>query len=155
MWRKRWAKIESIPEPVAADAVALALTRCWAITCLRRPAAPVKLKRGDAPLLVLDPHSRTYLGPTALKASFRMASRDTAPMSGSPSRPPNWSASRASSAERSPTYGCRARALVAGDGPHRARLRQNQKFPLKLPHIEREFPKHFRIATAMMKGRSC
>jgi hypothetical protein len=44
-------------------------------------------------------------------------------------------------------------ALVAGDGRIAPGYDPNQKFKLlKWPQIEREFPKHFRIATAMMKG---
>jgi hypothetical protein len=44
-------------------------------------------------------------------------------------------------------------ALVAGEGRLAPGYDPNLKYKLlKWPQIEREFPKHFRIATAMMKG---
>jgi hypothetical protein len=46
-----------------------------------------------------------------------------------------------------------AGGLAAGEGKLAPGYDPNQKYKLlKWPQIEREFPKHFRIATAMMKG---
>jgi hypothetical protein len=115
---------------------------------------PVKLKLGDAPLLVLDPQSRTYLGPTALKGFL--------PYGKAVIRAEDWIAVTPSELDRLRAELGGAQpyirlqwlaALLAGDGRIAPGYDQNQKFRLtKWPQIEREFPKHFRIATAMMKG---
>jgi hypothetical protein len=115
---------------------------------------PVKLQLGDAPPLVLDPQTRTYLGPATLKGFV--------PYGKAVIRQDDWIAVTPHELERLKTELGGAQpfarlqwlaALVAGDGRIAPGYDQNQKFKLlKWPQIEREFPKHFRIATAMMKG---
>jgi hypothetical protein len=115
---------------------------------------PVRHKLGDAPPLVLDPQSRTYLGPTALKGF--------APYGKAVIRKDDWNAVTPHEFERLKAELGGAQpyarlqwltALVAYDGKIAPGYDQNQKFKLtKWPQIEREFPKHYRIATTMMKG---
>ena len=115
---------------------------------------PVKLKLGDAPALVLDPQTRTYLGPSVLKGLL--------PYGKAVIRSEDWSAVTSSELERLKTElgGVQpwARlqwlaALVGNEGHIAPGYDQNSKFRLlKWPQIEREFPKHYRIATTMMKG---
>jgi hypothetical protein len=115
---------------------------------------PVKLKLGDAGPLVLDPQNRTYLGPGALKGFV--------PYAKAVIRREEWVAVTPAEVERLKGELGGAQpyirlqwlaALHAGEGQITRGFDQNQKFKLlKWPQIEREFPKHFRIATAMMKG---
>jgi hypothetical protein len=115
---------------------------------------PVKLKLGDAGALVLDPQTRTYLGPTALKGFM--------PYAKAVIRRDEWVAITPAELERLKGELGGAQpylrlqwlaALQAGNGQIAHGFDQNQKYKLaKWPQIEREFPKHFRIATAMMKG---
>jgi hypothetical protein len=115
---------------------------------------PVKRKLGDAPMLVLDPQTRTYLGPAALKG-FQ-------PYAKAVFRSEDWVAVTPSELERlkAELGGVQpyARlqwlaALMASDGKIAPGYDPNQKYRLlKWPQIEREYPKHYRIATTMMKG---
>lgn len=115
---------------------------------------PVKLKLGDAGALVLDPQNRTYLGPTALKGFV--------PYAKAVIRRDEWVAVTPADLERMKGELGGAQpwlrlqwlaALYAGEGKLAPGFDPHQKFKLlKWPQIEREFPKHFRIATAMMKG---
>ena len=115
---------------------------------------PVKLKRGDAPLLVLDPQTQSYLGPAALKGFL--------PYGKEVIREDAWTAVTPHELERlkAELGGAQPWArlawlagLVASDGHLAPGYDPNLKYRLlKWPQIEREFPKHFRIATAMMKG---
>jgi hypothetical protein len=122
-----------------------------------RPGAlsgPVKVQLPGAPLLVLDPGAQTYLGGTSLKAFT--------PYGESPLRPDDLQPIDA--AELSQLAGklgapqpwtrlawlC---ALVGHRGMIAPGVDPNAQFKLsKWPQTEREFPKHFRIATVMMKG---
>jgi hypothetical protein len=115
---------------------------------------PVRVRLGDAPPLVLDPQTRTYLGPATLKGF--------SPYGKAVIRKDDWSAVTPHELERLKTElgGTQpyARlqwlaALLAHDGRLAPGYDPNQKYKLtKWPQIEREFPKHYRIATSMMKG---
>lgn len=115
---------------------------------------PVKLKLGDATMLVLDPKTRTYLGPAALKGFL--------PYGKAVIRSEDWTAVTPSEFERLKIELGGAQpyarlqwlaALVGSDGHIAPGYDHNNKFRLlKWPQIEREFPKHYRIATTMMKG---
>jgi hypothetical protein len=144
------ARIEPTPEPVAPP-------RDPMLGDYLLPGAlpgPVKLQLGDAPPLVLDPQSRSYLGPATLKGFV--------PYGKAVIRQDDWIAVTPHELERLKAELGGAQpftrlqwlaALVAGDGRIAPGYDPNQKFKLlKWPQIEREFPKHFRIATAMMKG---
>ena len=115
---------------------------------------PVRYKLGDAPPLVLDPETRTYLGPSTLKGFT--------PYGKAVIRKDEWSAVTPHELERLKTElgGTQPyvrlqwlAALLAHDGRLAPGYDPNQKYKLtKWPQIEREFPKHYRIATSMMKG---
>jgi hypothetical protein len=115
---------------------------------------PVKLRLGDAPPLVLDPQSRIYLGPAALKGFV--------PYAKAVIRKDGWRAVTPTEFERLKIELGGAQpyqrlqwlaALHAHDGQLARGFDPNHRYKLlKWPQIEREFPKHFRIATAMMKG---
>lgn len=111
---------------------------------------PMRLQLPDAPPLVVDPRSGHYFGPPQLKPLMPYCRIVIAPE--------QWVPASAEDAARagSPQSWTRliwlcglvagaGRLVDAGDGERRYRL-------LKWPQVEREFPRHFRIATAMMKG---
>lgn len=114
---------------------------------------PVQIQRGTAPLLVIDPASRTYLGGAALKPYteyLRSALRDSELKTVPTAR----------MGELESQLGGRQpiqrllwlAALYAGEG-QLIGFDPGTRFKLgKWPQIEREFPKHFRIATVMMKA---
>ena len=115
---------------------------------------PVKVQLPGAPLLVLDPATQTYLGGSSLKAftpygeSPMQASdlhsidaAELAQLAGKLGAPQPWSRL---------AWLC---ALVRHRGTVAPGVDPNAQFKLnKWPQTEREFPKHFRIATVMMKG---
>jgi hypothetical protein len=115
---------------------------------------PVKLAIEGAPLLVLDPKSQTYLGPATLKGFAPYCKRVI--------RPEHWTAITSGEFDKLKAELGSAQpfmrlqwlcGLFAGDGHIAEGYDQNLKFKLsKWPQIEREYPKHFRIATVMMKG---
>jgi hypothetical protein len=115
---------------------------------------PVKVQLPGAPLLVLDPTTKTYLGGTSLKA-FQpygesplkpddlqpIDAAELAQLAGKLGAPQPWNRL---------SWLC---ALVGHRGMIAPGIDPNSLFKLnKWPQTEREFPKHFRIATVMMKG---
>lgn len=114
----------------------------------------VRLSRPDAPPLVLDPAARVYLGGSGLK-EFLPYTREPIP-------PGAWTVVPAAELAklRQELGGTQpfARllwlaALGSGAGALAPGLDPNARYRLtKWPQIEREFAKHFRIATTMMKG---
>ena len=117
-------------------------------------SGPVKVQLPGAPLLVLDPSTSTYLGGASLKA-FQ-------PYGESPLRPDDLHAIDAGELGQlagklgGPQPWTRLAwlcALVGNRGMVAPGVDPNAQFKLvKWPQTEREFPKHFRIATVMMKG---
>ena len=114
---------------------------------------PVQIQRGDAPKLVIDPASRTYLGGAALKpyAAYlgsALGDRELQPV---PSA--RLGELEAELGGRQPIQRLLwLAALHAGEG-QLIGFDPATRFKLgKWPQIEREFPKHFRIATVMMKA---
>jgi hypothetical protein len=122
-----------------------------------RPGAltsPVKVQLPGAPLLVLDPATRTYLGGTSLKAFqpygespllpddlHPIDAAELAQFAGKLGAPQPWARL---------AWLC---ALVGHRGMIAPGVDPNSQFKLnKWPQTEREYPKHFRIATVMMKG---
>lgn len=115
---------------------------------------PVKIQLSDAPQLVIDPGSQTYLGGAALKpyqayclatlteSDFIAIDNDEFIQLGKqlggaqPLARLSWLAN-----------------LLGGHGQLMPGYNPNSLFKLdKWPQTEREYPKHFRIATVMMKG---
>ncbi|MGV8921723.1 MAG: hypothetical protein ACOH1L_00025 [Thermomonas sp.] len=116
----------------------------------------VRLQRGDAPVLLIDPRSKVYHGPATLKpltACFEgtlliedFQTPDAAA----------WEAEAAKLGAAQPLARLEwLGGLLAGDGELLPGNDPNGEYRLtKWPQTEREYPKHFRIATAMMKGPS-
>lgn len=124
---------------------------------LLRPGAltgPVRLQLTGAPDLVLDPGSQTYLGSAALKPLLPYCAaiiRDGELQPVAAADLPAIAASLGGSQPLSRlAWLC---ALSSGNGALMPGFSPNDKYKLlKWPQTEREFPKHFRIATVMMKG---
>ncbi|HEU0153852.1 MAG TPA: hypothetical protein VFQ84_10980, partial [Arenimonas sp.] len=124
-----------------------------------RPGAlsgPVRLQLTGAPDLVLDPGTQTYLAGSALKPLLPYCAAvihesDLAPVPAADL--PALAASLGGSQPWSRlAWLC---ALSGGNGALAPGFGLNDKYKLlRWPQTEREFPKHFRIATVMMKGPS-
>lgn len=115
---------------------------------------PVKLQVADAPLLVLDPNNQTYLGGPALKPFQAYATATVQQSDFHPIDAAELASLTTQLAGTQPwsrlAWLC---ALLGGKGSLAAGFDPNQNYKLsKWPQTEREFPKHFRIATVMMKG---
>ena len=122
-----------------------------------RPGAlsgPVRLQLTGAPDLVLDPGTQTYLSGSALKpllpycsAVIREADLVPVPAADLPALATALGGSQPWSRL---AWLC---ALSGGNGALAPGFGPNEKYKLlRWPQTEREFPKHFRIATVMMKG---
>ncbi len=114
---------------------------------------PVRIVRSGAEPLVLDPETRVYFGPGSLKALLPFCQGD---MPESELQPLDAAAFAEVVKKGGAQPMARLRwlfALVSGEGHLAEGYAMDERFSLsKWPQIEREFPKHFRIATAMMKG---
>ena len=117
-------------------------------------AGPVKLQLDGAPLLVLDPNSQTYVGSATLKpllAYVQAIIRQEDLISVDPAELVQLRAGQGG-----PQPFQRLVWLLGyagGNGNLLPGFDMNARFQLaKWPQTEREFPKHFRIATVMMKG---
>ncbi|GAB1596375.1 hypothetical protein [Lysobacter claricitrinus] len=104
--------------------------------------------------VLLDTDQRQYFGPSALKPVTPLFTRDAALADFETVSPDVWNAQTTALGAPQPIarliwYG----ALLAGEGRIAPGYDPADRFSLtKWPQTEREFPKHFRIATAMMKG---
>lgn len=114
----------------------------------------VKFARDGGPALYIDPVAREYFGPTALKPlagyfDAPLEEQDFATVDDAA-----WSSGIAALGAAQPLsrlqwYG----GLLAGNGQLLPEFDPAGRYKLsKWPQTEREYPKHFRIATAMMKG---
>ena len=124
---------------------------------LLRPGAlpgPVRLQLPGAPDLVLDPASQTYLSGAVLKPLLPYCAAILGDADLQPVAPAELPAIAVGLGGGQPwsrlAWLC---ALSSGNGALMSGFSPNDKFKLlKWPQTEREFPKHFRIATVMMKG---
>ena len=115
---------------------------------------PAQLQLPGAPLLVFDPASQTYAGSTTLKPLL--------PYVDAVIRESDFTAIEHSEFERVSDASGGAQpymrllwlcGLSVGNGQLLPGFSPSRKFLLtKWPQIEREYPKHFRLATVMMKG---
>lgn len=149
------APVSAIATPIAVDTVSTAAERPLAAWLgpqgLDRRA---RLQRDGGPVLLLDVAAGVWHGDNALKPLAGYF-RGTLPIDAfeSPSDV-DWETEAASLGAAQPLarlhwFG----GLLAGDGAIRAGQDPEGRFRLlKWPQTEREFPKHFRIATAMMKA---
>ncbi len=117
-------------------------------------AGPVKLQLAGAPLLVLDPTTQTYLGGSGLKVLQAYGESPIRAEDFSPVEPAELALLTAQLGGTQPWSRLAwLGALVGGKGMIAPGVDPNSKFKLvKWPQTEREFAKHFRIATVMMKG---
>ena len=143
------AIIAEIPEPLVPRETTL--TDWLAPDAIRQR---VRYQRGSGPVLLIDPATRSYHGPATLKplaAYFEgtVAREDLVGIDDG-----TWSSESSAAGAAQPL----ARllwlgALVSGNGKLLPGLDADARYSLgKWPQTEREYPKHFRIATAMMKG---
>jgi len=115
---------------------------------------PVKIQLNDAPLLVIDPGSQTYLGSNSLKpyAAYGMATLTESDFIAIDNDEFTQLSKQLGGAQPLARLAWLA-GLVGGNGQLLPAYNPNSLFKLsKWPQTEREFPKHFRIATVMMKG---
>ena len=117
---------------------------------------PVKLKQSD-PALVIDPVSGTYLGGAALKPFLALADRELDGDSWDAVTPHEYE--KLKSSQGGAAQPISRLVWIAGMGAHPGELAHDlagaQRFKLnKYPQAEREFPRHIRIATAMLKQLS-
>lgn len=152
------ATIEPSPARAAAAAPAapMPLTPRGLGDWLAPGALPgrMRYRRHVGPALLIDPATRTYHGPSTLKpiAGYFEGSLGLADFE--PVDAATWSQEAAALGAAQPLsrlqwFG----GLVAGKGDLLPGYDPEGRFRLtKWPQTEREFPKHFRIATAMMKG---
>jgi hypothetical protein len=113
-----------------------------------------RYQRGDGPALLIDADARQYHGPSSLKPlegyfdgkvdEGEIAEVDDAAWSGEAAK-----LGDAQPLSRLAWYG----GLLSGRGALMPGFPEDAQYRLtKWPQTEREFPRHFRIATAMMKG---
>lgn len=122
-----------------------------------RPGAlsgPVRVQLADAPALVLDPGKGVYLGGATLKPLLPYA---TAIIREGDLEPVDPAQLPALATELGGSHPFHRLAWILGLGGHNGSLapgyNPNDRYKLlKWPQTEREFPRHFRIATVMMKG---
>lgn len=143
---------EPEPEPAPEPAPADRSLHAW----LADGGLPgrVRLQREGIPVLLIDPGARAWHGAVALKAmapyfegtyaieDFEVADADA------------WSRDSATLGEAQPWSRLLWLAgLAAGKGALLPGLDPDGQYQLKKwPQTEREYPRHFRIATTMMKG---
>lgn len=117
-------------------------------------ASRVRFRRAGGPDLLLDPAARVYHGPALLKPTADYFDGTVEADTFEPLPDAEWETAAVAAGEAQPIsrlawYG----GLLAGRGVLVAGLDPEGRFRLnKWPQTEREFPRHFRIATAMMKG---
>ena len=114
--------------------------------------APVRLRANGAPDLVLDPHNKTYYADGSVRALAAHCARVLTREDWHEVDPAE--TAKLQAAGKGQPY---ARLLwlahaLGSNGQLAAGLPGNGRYKLsRWPQIEREFPKHFRIATVMMK----
>ncbi|PNS07646.1 hypothetical protein [Solilutibacter silvestris] len=131
-----------VPEPVHHATLA-----DWLVAGALK--GPVAFQRGDGPELRIHPVQREYQGPTGLKPLIAYFDAAVAEHDLRALADGDWQAGTAQPLTRLVWLA----GLLAGNGRIVAGLPDHAHFQLtKWPQTEREYPKHFRIATAMMKG---
>lgn len=117
------------------------------------PAGPHTLELAGQPPLVLDVTQKTFLCGNSIK-SFLPHAQATLEASAFQPVPANqYDTLRQSIGEAQPLGRLVWLAALGGSGGEISGAAPDARYRLtKWPQIEREFPKHFRIATTMMKG---
>ncbi|MEO6154836.1 MAG: hypothetical protein ABIP16_03795 [Thermomonas sp.] len=144
---------EAKPTPAAAPVMPLQPDRPLASWLADNGLARrVRLQRGDGSVLLIDPRSKVYHGPATLKPLLENFEGTLLLEDFQTPDAASWEAEAATLGDAQPLARLQwLGALLAGGGD----LMPGSDYRLtKWPQTEREFPKHFRIATAMMKGPS-
>jgi hypothetical protein len=117
-------------------------------------AGPARLAHPGAPAIVFDPASQSWAGSTTLKPLLPLLALPLAAEDLQPVDAADFERAKASAGGAQPYLRLLWLAgLDAGHGQLLAGYSTAKKFVLtKWPQIEREYPKHFRLATVMMKG---
>lgn len=136
------------PAPVVAEPRLANLLRSGAIT------GPVRVQVEGAPSLVIDPAGQVYFSGQALKPLMPYATADITAADLQPVDPAQLAGLATELGGSHPLPRLAWLLALAGHGgqldPGHG-LNERYKL-LKWPQTEREFPRHFRIATVMMKG---
>jgi hypothetical protein len=142
--------LEPAPVPAAAVATELPLSDYCVAEAL--PGAS-RVVRGDAPALTIDPHAGVYYGPTGLRA-LEPYCREPIPRSAwEPISSAVLEGLRAAGGGLPLSRLVWLDALVSGNGQLLGGYDGQTRFKLtRWPQTEREYPRHFRIATVMMRG---
>ncbi|MEO5962211.1 MAG: hypothetical protein ABIO75_06475 [Thermomonas sp.] len=149
------AELDSEPvpasEPVAPLPPDRSLASWLSSTGLQRR---VRLQRGDSPVLLIDPRSKVYHGPATLKPLVAYFEGTLLLEDFETPDAAVWEAEAAELGAAQPLARLKwLGGLLAGDGQLTLEHDDDGQYRLtKWPQTEREYPKHFRIATAMMKG---
>jgi len=151
------APVAVAPEPVApapAPAPALEIDLFLADFCsVDVLPQPARLVRGDTPALTLDVAADVYYGPRELKPLLPYCSGPITRDEWQPVSATVMDGLRASGTAQPLSRLLWLFALANSNGQLLPGLELNARFRLaKWPQIEREYAKHFRIATVMMKG---
>ncbi|MFT4178982.1 MAG: hypothetical protein QM612_05885 [Thermomonas sp.] len=114
----------------------------------------VRLQHGDGPVLLIDPRNGVWHGPQALKAVAACFNHTLSLLDFATPDATAWESEAASLGAAQPLSRLQwLGGLVSGHGALLPGFDPNGQYRLnKWPQTEREYPKHFRIATAMMKG---
>jgi hypothetical protein len=114
----------------------------------------MRYRRNAGPTLLIDPVTRQFHGPAALKSLAGYFEGEVAESDFEPADAGTWTREAAALGPAQPLARLQWYAgLLAGKGSLLPGYDAAGLFKLgKWPQTEREFPKHFRIATAMMKG---
>ncbi|MDY0021111.1 hypothetical protein [Arenimonas caeni] len=117
-------------------------------------AGPVRVQVEGAPALVIDPANKVYFSGPALKPLLPYATADIHEADLQPVDPATLPAL---ASELGGSHPLGRLAWILALGGHNGSLAPgnglNDRYKLlKWPQTEREFPRHFRIATVMMKG---
>ncbi|HLS84286.1 MAG TPA: hypothetical protein VK016_06470 [Arenimonas sp.] len=142
------------PEPLPEPPAAAAEPRLFDLLQPGALPGPVRLQLDGAPDLVIDPGRQVYFGATALKPLLPYCTAVLSAEALQPVSPAELPGLEAQAGGTQPlprlAWLC---ALASGNGALMPGFSPNDRYKLlKWPQTEREFPKHFRIATVMMKG---
>ena len=117
-------------------------------------AGRVRYRRPSGPTLLIDPAAQAWHGPTPLKPVTAYFDGAVAASDFEAVDDASWAAETAAAGPAQPLSRLHwLGGLLAGKGELLAGYDPEGRYALrKWPQTEREFPRHFRIATAMMKG---
>lgn len=114
----------------------------------------VRYARGGAPTLLIDTGAESWHGPATLKSLAACFEGAVAASDFEPLDAAAWAREAAEAGPAQPLSRLRwFGGLLAGGGELLPGFEPDDRFQLhKWPQTEREYPRHFRIATQMMKG---